>query len=164
MPILREAWELQSCYFDFSYIARGQNLNLKGLGFSAYLFLLVRCRDWKAAILVSRASSLSSDSPSMRPRDPGVSGRPYQDWASPVVPGTHHPFSHAPGLTLAFKLLGRCGEQQFALHLWGSSTAGNARFLVASLHPAGEPSEVAVAVQGVGTNGPGTGSGEKQAF
>lgn len=81
-----------------------------------------------------------------------------------MVPDTRHPFSHAPGLTLAFKFLGRCGEQQFALHLWGSSTAGDARFLVASLYPAGEPSEVTVAVQGVGTDGPGTGSREKQAF
>lgn len=94
----------------------------------------------------------------MGPRDPGVSGRPYQVWTSTVVPGTQNPFSHAPGLTLAFELLGRCGKQKFALHVRGSGTAGNARLLVASLHPAGQPSEAAVTIQGVGTNGSGTGS------
>lgn len=127
-------------------------------------FLFVKYQDWKAAMLTSTISFLSLTLPLVGPRDPGVSGRPYQGWASPRVPGTHRPFSHAPGLTLAFKLLGRSGKQKLALHVWGSSTAGNAGFLVAGLHPAGEPSEVAVAVQGVGTNGPGTGSREKQAL
>lgn len=47
------------------------------------------------------------------------------------------PLSHAPGLTLAFKLLGRRGKEQLALHVWGPSATGNARFLVACLHPAG---------------------------
>lgn len=64
------------------------------------------------------------------------------------------PCSRAPGLTLAFKLLGRRGEEQLALHVWGPRTAGNARFLIACLHPAGQPAEVAVAVQRVGPNGP----------
>lgn len=69
-----------------------------------------------------------------------------------------------PGLTLAFKLLGRCGKEQFALHVWGPSTASNAWFLIACLHPARQPAEVAVTVQGVGTDGPGSESREKQAF
>lgn len=56
------------------------------------------------------------------------------------------PCSRAPGLTLAFKLLGRRGEEQLALHVWGPRTAGNARFLIACLHPAGQPAEVAVAL------------------
>lgn len=60
-----------------------------------------------------------------------------------------------PRLTLAFKLLGRSGKEQLALHVWGPSTAGDAWFLVARLHPAGQPAEVAVTVQGVGTDGPG---------
>lgn len=72
--------------------------------------------------------------------------------------------SRTPGLTLAFKLLGRRGEEQLALHVWGPGTAGNARLLVACLHPAGQPAEVAVTVQRVGTNGPGSESREKQAL
>lgn len=63
--------------------------------------------------------------------------------------------SCAPGLTLAFKLLGRRGEEQFAFHVQRPSATGNARFLVACLHPAGQPAQVAVTVQGVGTDGPG---------
>lgn len=70
--------------------------------------------------------------------------------------------SHSPGLTLAFKLLGRRGEEQFAFHVWGPSAAGNAWFLVARLHPAGQPAQVAVTVQGVGTDGPGLDSREEQ--
>lgn len=82
-------------------------------------------------------------------------------WRCNPVPAT--PLS-APWLTLAFKLLGRRGEEQLALHVWGPSATGNAWFLVAGLHPAGQPAEVAVAVQGVGTNGPVAESGEKRAF
>lgn len=142
----------------------GKNESLNRLGFFCLAFSLIGYQDWKAAVLTREHHFYSLTLPSVGPRDPGVSGRPYQDSASPLVPDTHHPFSHVPGLTLAFKFLGRCCKQKFAFHVWGSSTAGNAWFLVASLHPAGEPSEVAVAVQGVGTNGPGTGSREKQAF
>lgn len=57
-------------------------------------------------------------------------------------------------LTCTFKLLGRCGEQQFALHSLGTSTAGNAGLFVASLHPVRQPAQTAVTVQGVGTNRP----------
>ena len=70
--------------------------------------------------------------------------------------------SHTPGLTLAFKLPGRRGKEQFAFHVRGPGTAGNARFLVACLHPAGQPAQVAVTVQGVGTNGPGLERREEQ--
>ena len=54
-------------------------------------------------------------------------------WGKP--PGTHIP-SHAPGLTLAFELLGRRGEKKLALHVRGPSAAGNTWLLVACLHPA----------------------------
>lgn len=74
------------------------------------------------------------------------------------------PLSHALGLTLAFKLLGRRGKEQLALHIWGPSTAGNTWLLVACLHPAGQPAEVAVTVQRIGTNGPGSENREKQAL
>jgi len=54
---------------------------------------------------------------------------------------------------LALKLLGRGGEQQFALHVGRPGAAGNAWLLVACLHPAGEPAQVAAAVQRVGPDG-----------
>lgn len=57
-------------------------------------------------------------------------------------------------LTLALKPLGRGGEQQFSLHAVRSSAACDARLLVASLHPVGEPAQAAVAVQRVRTNRP----------
>lgn len=63
---------------------------------------------------------------------------------------------------MAFKLLGRRGEEQLALHVWGPRTAGDARFLVACLHPARQPAEVAVTVQRVGTDGPASESREQQ--
>ena len=55
---------------------------------------------------------------------------------------------------MALKLLGRCGEQQLALHARRSSTAGDAWLLVARLHPVRQPEQTAVTVQGVGTNSP----------
>lgn len=68
---------------------------------------------------------------------------------------THRTFSRLLSpLTLTLKLLGRRGEQQFSLHALRASAAGDARLLVASLHPVREPSQAAVAVQGVCTNGP----------
>lgn len=54
---------------------------------------------------------------------------------------------------MAFKLLGRGGEQQLAFHVRGPCTAGDAWFLVPRLDPAGEPAQVAAAVQGVGSDG-----------
>lgn len=118
------------------------------------------------------ASFLSLDSPPSSYKDAGMSERPCQAPASPGNPrsqsweskGIHWPPSLVAALTLAFKLLGRCGEEQLALHVQGPSAAGNARFLVASLHPAGEPAEVAVTVQGIGTNGPGAEAEDKWAF
>lgn len=56
-------------------------------------------------------------------------------------------------LTLALKPLGGGGEQQLAFHVRGPSAAGNAWFLVPCLDPAGEPAQVAAAVQGVGPDG-----------
>lgn len=63
-------------------------------------------------------------------------------------------------LTLALKFLGRGGEQQLPFHVRGPSTAGNAWLLVARLDPAGEPAQVAAAVQGVGPDG--SARGEEQ--
>lgn len=56
-------------------------------------------------------------------------------------------------LTLALELLGGGGEQQLAFHVRGPSAAGDAWLLVPRLDPAGEPAQVAAAVQGVGPNG-----------
>lgn len=56
-------------------------------------------------------------------------------------------------LTLALKLLGRGGEQQFSFHVRGTSAAGNAWLLVPCLDPAGKPAQIAAAVQGVGPDG-----------
>ena len=56
-------------------------------------------------------------------------------------------------LTLALKLLGGGGEQQLAFHVRGPSAAGDAWLLVPRLDPAGEPAQVAAAVQGVGPDG-----------
>lgn len=56
-------------------------------------------------------------------------------------------------LTLALKLLGGGGEQQLAFHVRGPSAAGDAWLLVPCLDPAGEPAQVAAAVQGVGPDG-----------
>lgn len=52
--------------------------------------------------------------------------------------------------TCACELLGRRGEQQLVGHVTRPGTAGDARLLVATLHPVGQPLHVAVAVQGVG--------------
>lgn len=56
--------------------------------------------------------------------------------------------------TCAGELLGRRGEQQFVSHVTGPGTAGNARLLVAALHPVWQPLHVAVAVQRVCTQSP----------
>lgn len=56
-------------------------------------------------------------------------------------------------LTLALKLLGGGGEQQLPFHVGGPGAAGDARLLVPGLDPAGEPAQVAAAVQGVGPDG-----------
>lgn len=56
--------------------------------------------------------------------------------------------------TCAGELLGRRGEQQFVGHVTGPGTAGNARLLVAALHPVWQPLHVAVTVQRVGTQSP----------
>lgn len=64
-----------------------------------------------------------------------------------------------PSLTLALKLLGGGGQQQLAFHVRGPSTAGDAWLLVPRLDPAGEPAQVAAAVQGVGPDG--SAGGEK---
>lgn len=56
--------------------------------------------------------------------------------------------------TCAGELLRRCGEQKFVSHITGPSTAGNARLLVATLHPVWQPLHVAVTVQWVGTQSP----------
>lgn len=63
-------------------------------------------------------------------------------------------------LTLALKFLGRGGEQQLSFHVGGPSAAGNAWLLVARLDPAGEPAQVAAAVQGVGPDGSARGEGQ----
>lgn len=84
-------------------------------------------------------------------RDTEMSGRPCQG------PGGKHEVGYnlvptipscAPGLTLAFKLLGRRGEEQFCLPCRRPSAAGSARFLVACASPSWQPAQVAVTVQG----------------
>ena len=62
--------------------------------------------------------------------------------------------SASRSLTQTLKLVGGRGEQQLALHAAGAGAAGDARLLVAALHPVGEPEQAAVAVQRVGSDRP----------
>lgn len=55
---------------------------------------------------------------------------------------------------MAFKLLCRCGEKQFALEALRTSAAGNSRLFVPRLHPVGQPAQAAVTMQRVGTDRP----------
>ena len=57
---------------------------------------------------------------------------------------------NARAFTCACELLGRHGEQQLVGHVARPGTAGDARLLIAALHPVGQPLHVAVAVQRVG--------------
>ena len=59
-------------------------------------------------------------------------------------------------LTVALKLLGWRGEQQLPFQFLRTGTAGDAWLLVSRLHPVRQPAQAAVAVQRVGSDGPGT--------
>lgn len=68
----------------------------------------------------------------------------------------------ARAFTCACELLGRRGEQQLVGHVTRPGTAGDARLLVAALHPVGQPLHVAVAVQRVGPQSAATHEGSNQ--
>lgn len=58
-------------------------------------------------------------------------------------------------LTFALEAVEGRGEQQAVGHVRWSGTAGDARLLEASLHPLGQPAQITVTIQGVGTQSPG---------
>ena len=57
---------------------------------------------------------------------------------------------------MALKLLGWRGEQQLPFQFLRTGTAGDAGLLVSRLHPVRQPAQTTVAVQRVGSDGPGT--------
>lgn len=62
--------------------------------------------------------------------------------------------------TFALEPVGGGGEQQSVGHGLGAAAAGDARLLVARLHPLGQPAQAAVAVQRVGAQRPRRQSGK----
>lgn len=58
--------------------------------------------------------------------------------------------------TLALELTERGGKQQAVCHVGWSSAAGDARLFKPSLHPLRQPAQLAVTVQGVRTQSPGS--------
>ena len=59
-----------------------------------------------------------------------------------------------PAPTFALEAMGGGGEQESVSHGLGATAAGDARLLVARLHPLRQPAQTAVAVQWVGSQCP----------
>lgn len=56
--------------------------------------------------------------------------------------------------TFALEPVGGSGEQESVRHGLGATASGNARLLVSSLYPLWQPTQTAVTVEGVGSQGP----------